>query len=75
MTATGSLARAREYKTKGQLHNAWFYYLEARSLISPLPFMSTLATDKLSDESQSLQPADLPADGKTVDLAAGDRHV
>ena len=40
------LARAREYKTKGQLHNAWFYYEEARSLISPLPFMSTLATDK-----------------------------
>ena len=29
------LARAREYKTKGQLHNAWFYYEEARSLISP----------------------------------------
>ena len=26
------LARAREYKTKGQLHNAWFYYEEARSL-------------------------------------------
>ena len=33
------LTRAREYKTKGQLHNAWFYYLEASSLISPLPFM------------------------------------
>ena len=33
--------------------------------------MSTLATDKLYDESQSLQPADLPTDGKTVDLSAG----
>ena len=54
------LARAREYKTKGQLHNAWFYYEEARSLISPLPFMSTLATDKLFDESQNLQPTDIP---------------
>ena len=29
------LARAREFKTKGQLHNAWFYFQEARSLISP----------------------------------------
>ena len=63
------VTRAREYKAKGQLHNAWFYYLEARSLISPLPFMSTAATDKLYDESQSVQPADMPAEGKTVDLS------
>ena len=64
-------ARAREYKAKGQLHNAWLYYLMARNLISPLPFMSTAATDKLYDESQSLQPADFPAEGKTVDFQAG----
>jgi hypothetical protein len=64
-------SRAREYKTKGQLHNAWFFYLEARSLISPLPFMSTQASDKLYDESQNMQPADVPANGKTVDLTAG----
>ena len=63
--------RAREYKTKGQLHNAWFYYQEARSLISPVSFMSTLATDKLYDESQSLEPKDLPAGGNTADLVAG----
>ncbi|HEV2395418.1 MAG TPA: hypothetical protein VGS27_00570 [Candidatus Sulfotelmatobacter sp.] len=65
------LNQARQYKSKGQLHNAWFYYLEARNLISPLPFMSTLATDKLYDESQSAQPPDLPAGGKTADLPAG----
>jgi hypothetical protein len=65
------VARAREYKTKGQLHNAWLYFLEARGLSSPLPFMSSAATDKLYDESQSLQPADVPADGKPVDLLAG----
>lgn len=63
------LARAREYKAKGQVHNAWFYFLEARSLISPLPFMSTLATDKLFDEAQAAQPPDMPAAGKTADLA------
>ncbi len=65
------LTRAREFKAKGQAHAAWLYYLEARSLISPLPFMSTAATDKLYDESQKAQPADFPADGKTVDLSAG----
>jgi hypothetical protein len=65
------LARAREYKSKGQMHNAWFFYIEARSLIAPLPFMSTLATDKLYDESQAAKPADLPGGGKPVDLVVG----
>jgi len=63
--------RAREYKAKGQAHNAYFFYEEAQSLISPLNFMSTLATDKLFEEAQGAKPADMPADGKTVDLAAG----
>jgi len=62
---------AREYQSKRQMHNAWLYFLEARSLVSPLPFMSTAATDKLYDESQKALPADFPADGKTVELAAG----
>ncbi len=60
--------RARDFQTKGQLHNAWLYYVVARSLVSPLPFMSTAATDKLYDESQKLQPADFPAEGKTADI-------
>jgi hypothetical protein len=64
-------ARAREYKAKGQLHNAWLFYLQARSLTSPLPFMSTLATDKMYDESQGTQPTDVPASNKTADLIAG----
>ena len=64
-------AHARDYKTRGQLHNAWFYYLEARKLIVPLSFMSTMATDRLYDEFQSVQPTDIPIGGKTADLAAG----
>ena len=64
------IARAHDYKAKGQSHNAWFFYLEARSLVSPLPFMSTAATDRLYDESQGAQPPDVPTNGKTVDLAA-----
>lgn len=65
------ISRAREFAGKGQTHDAWLYYLEARNLISPLPFMSTAATDQLYDESQKVQAADFPADGKTADLTAG----
>src|SRR5258706_14951895 len=63
--------RAREFQTKGQKHNAWIYNLQAISLVSPLPFMSTAVTDKLYDDSQKSQPPDFPADGKTADIAAG----
>jgi hypothetical protein len=65
------VTRAKEYQSKGQAHNAWLYYLVARSLVSPLPFMSTAATDKLYDDSQKLEPADFPGEGKTANLAAG----
>jgi hypothetical protein len=65
------IARAKDFQAKGRTHNAWLFYVEARSLVSPLPFMSTAATDKLYDDSQKLQPADFPADGKPVDLATG----
>jgi hypothetical protein len=64
-------ARAHDFQTKGQLHNAWLYYVEAISLASPLPFMSTAVSDKLYDESQKLQPSDFPSRGKTADLSAG----
>jgi hypothetical protein len=63
-------ARSRDYKSKGQLHNAWLYAVEARSLLAPVPFMSTQATDKLDADVQSLQPPDVPANGKTADLSA-----
>jgi hypothetical protein len=63
------IARAKDFQAKGQTHNAWLYYVVARSLISPLPFMSTAATDKLYDDSQKLQPADFPDGGKTADLS------
>jgi hypothetical protein len=65
------LTQARAYKAKGQMHNAWLFYLEARALVSPLPFMSTLASDKVIEESQALQPKDVPVNGKTADLVSG----
>jgi hypothetical protein len=65
------VSRARDFEAKGQLHNAWLYYLEAISLVSPLPFMSTKASDDLYDQSQKLQPSDFPTEGKTADLLCG----
>jgi len=63
--------RARDFKAKAQNRNAWLYYREAIALSAPVDFMSTLATDKLYDETQAAQPADMPANGNTVDLSAG----
>jgi hypothetical protein len=60
--------RAREFKAKGQSHNAWLYFREAVMLTTPVDFMSSLSTDKLYDEAQPVQPSDLPT-GNTVDLA------
>ena len=63
--------RAREFKSKGQNRNAWFYFREAIALQAPADFVSTLATDRLYDEAQSVQPTDLPISSNTVDLAVG----
>ena len=62
---------ARDSKAKSQNHNAWLYYREAIALSAPVDFMSTLATDKLYDEAQAMQPADVPANGNMVEMSAG----
>ncbi|HVN21889.1 MAG TPA: hypothetical protein VMU05_24090 [Dongiaceae bacterium] len=65
------LNQARQYKAKGQLHDAWFYYRMAISLISPMQAqMSTLATDKIYDEAEPVHPKDLPGNSKPVDFAS-----
>jgi len=66
---------ARDLKAKGKNESAWLYYLEARELLVPVSFMSTMVTDKLYDESQTVKPTDLPptdltAGGKTFKLTA-----
>lgn len=63
--------KARAFKSKGENDDAWFYYVEARELLVPVPFMYTQITDKLYDELQSVKPADLPIEGSTIDLPAG----
>ena len=54
--------RARAFATKGQVHNAWFYFSEARSLATIVPFMSTRETDSLYDEAQKQKPTDMPGE-------------
>jgi hypothetical protein len=62
--------RAREFKAKNQPMNAWFYFVEARDLLVPVPFMSTRATDRLYDESQNAKPADFPTTERPLALAS-----
>jgi hypothetical protein len=64
-------SKAREYKDKGQAHNAWLYYLTAWDLIAPVDFVSTPTLDKLSDELQAARPADLPIPEAPMQLAVG----
>jgi len=64
------LTKAREFKSKGQLHNAWFYYLTAWDLLAPVNFMSTPQLDKVAEEMQSARPSDLPGNGSPLNLAA-----
>ncbi len=64
------LTKARDYKAKGQAHNAWFYYLVAWDLMAPVNFMSTPQLDKVAEEMQSARPSDLPGNGTPLTLAA-----
>jgi len=58
--------KARDFKAKGQMRNAWLYSTEARDLLVPVPFMSTQATDRLYDEFHDLKPSDFPPSELTV---------
>ncbi|MGC2111431.1 MAG: hypothetical protein WA655_18090, partial [Candidatus Korobacteraceae bacterium] len=64
------LTLARQFKAKGQAHNAWFYYLTAWDLTAPVNFMSTPQLDKIADEMQSARPSDIPSDSAPLSLSA-----
>ena len=53
-------SQARNYKAQGKTHNAWFYYLIAREIASPLPFIGTTKLDSFYDEVNKSEPTDLP---------------
>jgi len=60
------LTQARNYKSKGQNHNAWFYYDESWHLLAPLQFMETTLLGNIIKELNAVQPADVPSGGKAV---------
>jgi len=64
------LTQARQYKAKGETHNAWFYYLAAWDLSAPVPFIGTTQLDKISDEMQSVKPADVPSSQQPLTLSS-----
>jgi hypothetical protein len=64
------LTKARDYKAKNQLHDAWFYYLTAWDLLAPVNFMSTPQLDKISAEMQSARPSDMPSQSAPMSLSA-----
>lgn len=64
------LTKAREYKARGQTHNAWFYYLTAWDLTAPVNFMSTPQLDKVAEEMQGARPPDLPSANSPLTLSA-----
>lgn len=64
------LTKAREFKAKGQSHNAWFYYQQARALVTPVNFISFTPLMKLDKEAQQAMPADLPTNGPVNLVAA-----
>lgn len=64
------LERARDYKSKGQNHNAWFYYYTSWDLLAPVRFMDTRLLTKITQESTNVQPKDVPAGGNPATFSA-----
>ena len=68
------LQQARTYKSKGQAHNAWFYYLTSWDLLAPITVMKTNMLNTIVSELNGVQPKDVPADGKPVAFNAGGKN-
>lgn len=64
------LQQARDYKSKGQNHNAWFYYVTSWDLMAPVKYMNTRLLARIIDESGGVQPKDLPSGGSGVSYSA-----
>ena len=68
------LERARGYKAKGQNHNAWFYYVTSWDLLAPVTFMETALLSKITQESGSIQPRDIPVGSPVTYVANGKNY-
>lgn len=65
--------QARTAKAAGQVHDAYFDYVIAADLLTPVPFLSSPNLDKLMTEEQSALPNDIPTD-KPVDMALAGKN-
>lgn len=63
------LQKARDYKSKGQTHNAWFYYLTSWDLMAPVKFMGTKLLSKIIEESNGVLPSDVASGGKAISFS------
>jgi hypothetical protein len=68
------LEHARGYKAKGQNHNAWFYYVTSWDLLAPVTFMETALLAKITQESGSIQPKDIPVGSPVTYVANGKNY-
>ncbi|HET9839756.1 MAG TPA: hypothetical protein VFR84_16130 [Candidatus Angelobacter sp.] len=68
------LKQARDYKSKGQAHNAWFYYATSWELLAPIPAMNTKLLGNIQEESNGILPKDIPVDGKPVAFNAAGKN-
>lgn len=64
------LKQARDYKSKGQTHNAWLYYTTSWELLAPIPSMNTTLLGNILEESNGVLPHDIPVEGKPVAYSA-----
>ena len=62
--------QARDFKSRKQFRNAWFYYLTARELLLLVPFMSNQQLEQMTSELTGLPPQGLPGE-KPVNFLAG----
>ena len=67
------LQQARQYKAKGQNHNAWFYYVTSWQLLAPVEFMDSSVLSKITQESGGIQPKDVPT-GNPVNFNANGKN-
>jgi hypothetical protein len=67
------LAQARQYKSKGQNLNAWFYYEESWQLLAPVTFMENKLLADIIKESDSVRPVDVPLGGTPISFSASGR--
>jgi hypothetical protein len=62
------LTHARDFKLKRRPLDAWLYYLQAQTLLAPVPFMTTLQIENAYDEAQTVKPADLPTQSAPLEV-------